>query len=83
MSPLVNSLPSSSLVPLYYSFRHVLNDDQHSFDAALQFLVLAFIFLALENTLAYKTALWVALIPILLINVALHIFSVVGSYMFT
>lgn len=82
MTYLTTCLPSSSLVPLYYSFRHVWNDDQHSLDTALQFLVLAFIFLALENTLSYKKALWIGMIPILMINVVLHIFGFVGSYMF-
>jgi len=67
------------MVPLYYSLKHVLDDDIYSFDGVLQFLIISLMFLVLENSVNSKLFLWFLVSPVLVVNMFLQFIHVLGK----
>ena len=67
------------MVPLYYSLKHVLDDDIYSCDGVLQFLIISLMFLVLENSVNSKIFLWLLVSPVLVVNMFLQFIHVSGK----
>ena len=72
-------MPSPAMVPLYYSLKHVLDDDIYSCDGVLQFLIISLMFLVLENSVNSKLFLWLLVSPVLVVNMFLQFIHVSGK----